>query len=139
MPALNIKLDKYATAPSKGHSNDAGLDLRSTEDTVIPARGFALIHTGVHVEIPECCVGLLTSKSGLMRKGITSTGTIDCGYTGEIMAVLFNHSDKDFYVEAGDKITQLVVMRLYGYDDLQLDVLETEDIRGNNGFGSTGK
>lgn len=139
MAALNIKLDKYTSAPSKGHSEDAGLDIRAAEDVVIPAHGFSLVHTGVHVEIPESCVGLLTSKSGLMQKGITSTGTIDCGYTGEIMAVLFNHSDEDFYVEFGDKITQLVVIRLYGYSAICLDVVETETDRGDKGFGSTGK
>lgn len=136
--SLKIKLDAYAHVPTKGHSEDAGLDIKAAEAAVIPARGFTAIHTGVHVAIPVGCVGLLTSKSGLMLKGITSTGTIDAGYTGEIIAVLYNHTDNDFTVEEGQKITQLVIMPLFGYSSLNIDVCENEKLRDDDGFGSTG-
>ena len=135
---LKIKLDKEAIVPTKGHSADAGLDLFAAESGTIQARGFKAFKTGVHVEIPCGCVGLLTSKSGLMLKGITSTGTIDAGYTGEILAVLYNHTDTDFEVERGMKITQLVIMQLLYYSSLTIDVCENEKLRDDDGFGSTG-
>ena len=97
-----------------------------------------VLGTGVHVEIPRWYVGMLTSKSGLMMNGITSRGTIDCGYTGEIKAVLFNHSWVPVRIKKGQKITQLVLMRIA---TPTLEFVENlgETERANGGFGSTGK
>ena len=94
--------------------------------------------TGVHVEIPKGYVGLITSKSGLMAKGITSRGTIDSGYTGSIRAVLFNHGERGYLVQKGDKITQMVVLPVLIEDVELTDTLE-ETERGAGGFGSTGR
>jgi dUTP pyrophosphatase len=80
---------------------------------------------------------MLTSKSGLMLKGITSRGTIDQEYTGEIRAVLFNHSWVPVRIKKGQKITQLVLMRISIPELDFVDKLgETE--RADGGFGSTG-
>ena len=136
---MKIQLDPGAIKPTRAHSTDAGLDLYSPVRKVIRANDRESIDTGVHVEIPVGYVGMVTSKSGLMAKeGITSRGTIDCGYTGSIKAVLFNHSRKDYIVEKGQKITQLVLMPII---TPELEVVETlEDTeRGTGGFGSTGK
>ena len=82
---------------------------------------------------------MITSKSGLMAKeGITSRGTIDCGYAGSIQAVLFNHSRKDYRVEKGQKITQLVIMPIITPELELVDRLEDTE-RGEGGFGSSGK
>jgi dUTP pyrophosphatase len=97
-----------------------------------------MIETGVHAEIPVGYVGLLTSKSGLMSKGITSRGTIDSGYTGSIKAVLYNHSHKPFKVEAGQKITQMVILPIITPELEVVDSLEETD-RADGGFGSSGK
>lgn len=136
---MKVVLDRGAFAPERAHGTDAGLDLRSPKDITVPAHGSAVIDTGVHVEIPFSCAGFLKSKSGLnVKHGITSDGVIDTGYTGSIVAKLYNNSSKDYHVKRGDKITQLVVM-LIGLPDVELvDSLE-ETERGENGFGSTGK
>lgn len=136
---MKIKLDEGAYKPLRAHKTDAGLDLLSPMHKVIRANDWESIDTGVHVEIPVGYVGMITSKSGLMAKeGITSRGTIDSGYTGSIKAVLFNHSKKDYIVEKGQKITQLVLIPIITPDVEIVDSLE-ETERGSDGFGSTGR
>ena len=135
---INVMLDAGAKMPAKAHPDDAGFDLFALEDAVVPTRDFAKIPTGVHIEIPKGYVGLVTSKSGLMGKGLTCRGTIDSNYRGAIWAVVYNHSDKDYKFSKGDKVTQLVILP-YLVDELtEVENLSDTD-RGNGGFGSTGK
>lgn len=136
---MNIMLDEKALMPTRGHATDAGLDLLSPIDTVVPAKGSITIDTGVHIELPPNTAGFLKSKSGLnVKYGITSEGVIDVGYTGSIAVKLYNYSNIDYAVSRGDKISQLVVMRIA---IPTLDVVESfeKTERGDNGFGSTGK
>ncbi len=136
---MKITLDKGAKMPTRAHSTDAGLDLYAMDTQIVPAKESAVFDTGVHVELPEGTAGLLKSKSGLNTKhGITSEGVIDVGYTGSIVAKLYNHSGKDYKVNAGDKITQLVIVPILTPELELVEALE-ETQRGNNGFGSTGK
>lgn len=136
---MEIMLDDGAYMPSRGHSTDAGLDLRTPKAVTVPAYGSATIDTGVHVALPHGCAGLLVSKSGLnVRHDITSTGLIDEEYTGSIVVKLYNHGGEDYEFEAGDKITQLVVIPVVCESLEQVSAFnETE--RGDNGFGSTGR
>lgn len=136
---MNIMLDKKALMPTRGHATDAGLDLLSPIDTVVPAKGSITIDTGVHIELPPNTAGFLKSKSGLnVKYGITSEGVIDVGYTGSIAVKLYNHSNIDYAVSRGDKISQLVVMKIaIPTLDVVKNFEKTE--RGDNGFGSTGK
>ena len=136
---MKIKLDRGAFVPVRAHGTDAGADLRSPIDTVVPARGSRVIDTGVHIQLPHGYVGMLKSKSGLnVRHGITSEGVIDEGYTGSIVVKLRNHSDYPFSFMRGDKITQLVIMPCsYVGFELAEDLDDSE--RGSEGFGSTGK
>ena len=136
---MKIKLDKGAFIPVRAHGTDAGADLRSPVDTVVPAMGSRVIDTGVHIQLPHGYVGMLKSKSGLnVKHDITSEGVIDEGYTGAIKVKLYNHSEKDYVIERGDKITQLVILPCeYVKFDL-VDCLEDSE-RGGYGFGSTGK
>lgn len=136
---MKVKLDEGAYMPERAHSTDAGLDLKSPRDVTVPRNGSAVIRTGVHVQLPSGTAGLLVSKSGLNTKhGITSTGLIDEGYTGDIAVKLYNHGSEDYFVHRGDKISQLVVIPVC-YEKLA----ETDDLgaseRGDNGFGSTGR
>lgn len=136
---MKIMLDNGAKMPTRAHSTDAGLDLYAMDTQIIPAKESAVFDTGVHVELPEGTAGFLKSKSGLNTKhGITSEGVIDVGYTGSIVAKLYNHSGMDYNVNAGDKITQLVIVPIL---TPELELVESfgETDRGNNGFGSTGK
>lgn len=136
---MKITLSDDAIIPKRAHKYDAGLDLCSAEAAEIPPYSFITVNTGVSVELPIGTVGLLTSKSGLMAKhGITTRGTIDCGYTGEIRVTLFNHSGKWQYIEKGQKVSQLVVLPIRLPTVEVVDKLD-ETERGCNGFGSTGK
>lgn len=136
---MEIMLDDGAYMPSRGHKTDAGLDLRTPKAVTVPAYGSAVIDTGVHVELPHGCAGLLVSKSGLnVRHDITSTGLIDEGYTGSIVVKLYNHGGGDYQLAAGDKITQLVVFPVVCEPLEQVSVFNATE-RGDNGFGSTGR
>lgn len=136
---MRIKLDPGAYLPDRAHEMDGGLDLRAPVATVVPARGSAVIDTGVHVELPLGTAGLLVSKSGLnVRHDITSEGLIDAGYSGSIVVKLYNNGDTPYYIDRGDKISQLVVIPVCLLKlEIVTELEETE--RGAKGFGSTGK
>ena len=136
---MKIMLDPGAIMPTRAHEFDAGLDLYAMESGFVFSDSRHTFDTGVHVQIQEGCYGEIRSRSGLMVKhGITTDGTIDCGYTGSIRVCLFNRSEDDFYVEAGDKIAQLVIVPCVLPPMELVDELEETD-RGAGGFGSTGK
>lgn len=137
---INVVLDDGAFEPERAHEEDAGLDLRTPVKVTVPARGSAIIDTGVHVGIEKYHYGELASKSGLNVKHdvVSCGGTIDAGYSGSIVAKLYNMSDTDYTFERGDKIIQLIIKPC----DLPVvkivDELPDSD-RGANGFGSSGK
>ena len=136
---MKILLDKGAKMPTKAHSTDAGFDLYARETQIVGAKESATFDTGVHIELPPNTVGMLKSKSGLnVRYGITSEGVIDVGYTGSIVVKLYNNSGKDYKVEAGDKISQLVILPLVDVGELEIVDSLADTERGTNGFGSTG-
>ena len=133
---MKVVVDE-GSIPTRAHPTDAGLDLYATKSGWILPKCRKVFGTGFHCAIPKDYVGMLTSKSGLMMKGITSRGTIDCGYTGEVKAVLFNHSWKFVHIKKGQKISQMVVMPIITPWLEFVDSLEDTD-RGAGGFGSTG-
>lgn len=137
---MKIVLDDGAYMPERAHSTDAGLDLKTPKPLLIKPKSSVVVDTGVHVELPPNTVGMLKSKSGLnMKYGITSEGVIDEGYTGAIVAKLYNNGDEPVVLTEGSKITQLVILPVIIPD--ALDVVESlEDTeRGDNGFGSSGE
>lgn len=136
---LGVMLDPGAYMPTRAHEDDAGLDLYSPIDITVPARGSATIDTGVHIEIPEGMAGFLKSKSGLnVKHDLTSDGVIDTGYTGSIAVKLYSHGDTAYYVHRGDKISQLVFVKIDLPELVQVDHMN-ETKRGSGGFGSTGR
>ena len=139
MTMMRIKLDEGAYLPTRAHPTDAGMDLYARETQIVPAKESAVFDTGVHIELPIGTVGMLKSKSGLnVKHGITSEGVIDVGYTGSIVAKLYNNSGRDYKVNEGDKITQLVIMPIITPSLELVDELDATD-RGDNGFGSSGR
>lgn len=132
-----------AYEPVRAHEDDAGLDLRSRDAVAIPARGGAVIDTGVHIQLPSGYYGKIESKSGLnVKHGIVACGgVIDESYRGSIVVKLYNLTDKDYLVFPGDKVAQLVIMPYIAppieYVESLSELGETE--RGANGFGSTGR
>ena len=135
-------LDEGATAPTRAHSTDAGLDLYSSRGCPINPGERRLVSTGVHVAIPPGYVGMICPRSGLAHKhGLTvlnAPGIIDAGYTGEIKVNLHNTDSRPQHVDAGDRIAQLVITPIPDAHLVQVDRLDTTE-RGENGHGSTGQ
>jgi dUTP pyrophosphatase len=131
-----IKFDNYKT-PNRAHYNDSGADCFAAKDMIIPAGKVIKVPTGVGVRLPDGYDIVVHCKSGLSSKGIwAANAPVDAGYTGEIHAILYNTSDQDYKIEAGDKIGQFVIRPVI-YAEF-VDSLDKEG-RGANGFGSTGK
>lgn len=136
---INVVLENGAYMLEKAHEADAGFDIRTPSKVIIPAKSSSIIPTGVHAEIPFGYVGFLKSKSGLnVKSGILSEGVIDSGYTGGIVAKLYNHSSKEKVFEKGDKITQLVILPIPDIEMVRVESLDDTE-RGDNGFGSSGR
>lgn len=137
---INVQLDDGAFMPVKAHADDAGWDLKTPKKCYLMPDNSVVIDTGVHMDIPTGYVGMLKSKSGLnVYYGITCEGTIDSGYTGSIKAKLFNHSNDPYMFEAGDKITQIVFIPIPDVQLVEVDALNADTERGDNGFGSSGR
>lgn len=137
---IKVKLDEGAFVPESAHTADAGYDLRTPTDCYIPAGGFGIIDTGVHMAIPEGYVGFLKSKSGLnVRDHLTGEGVIDSGYTGSIVVKLYHNGEYGAkWLHRGDKVIQIVLLPIIKPDIEIVDSLEDTE-RGDNGFGSTGR
>lgn len=136
---IKVKLDKGAYMPTREFRTDAGADLRTPKRFILRAGDRVTIDTGVHIQVPEGYMVEVRSKSGLMTKsGITTDGTVDCGYTGSIAVCLFNHSKMHRVFEKGDKIAQMTFTKIETPAFEQVDEIESGD-RGDRGFGSTGR
>ena len=138
------KLNENAIIPTYGTEFSAGADLYSLpgESITIPAHGTVLIHTGLAMEIPEGYAGLIFARSGLASKrGLApanKVGVVDPDYRGEFMVALHNHTDEDKTVEGGERVAQLVIVPFITASFTVSDEL-SDTVRGEGGFGSTGK
>lgn len=131
-----------ATLPTRGSVLSAGYDIYASEKAVIPAQGQGLVGTDISVAVPIGTYGRVAPRSGLaVKHGIsTGAGVIDADYRGEVKVVLFNHSKKDFSIQKGDRIAQLVLEKIVMADIKQISAEELDiTARGEGGFGSTGK
>lgn len=139
MDVIRVVLDDGAIMPERAHALDAGLDLFTPVDLIVPAHGHAFVDTGVHVELPWSTDGHVRSKSGLNRDfGITADGTVDEGYTGTVGVTLHNDGDEDHRFVRGNKIAQLVIEDIRRPMPVQVSEITGGD-RGDDGFGSTGR
>lgn len=138
------KLNERAVAPTYGSVGSAGGDLYSAEENevVIPAGETAFIGTGIAVEIPLGYVGLVYARSGLAcKRGLApanKVGVIDSDYRGEIKVALHNHGKTDQTVAKGERIAQLVIAPYLFVEYEEKDEL-SDTVRGEGGFGSTGR
>jgi dUTP pyrophosphatase len=138
-----VRLDPDLPLPAYAHPGDAGLDLRSRVDVVVPpAGGRALVPTGVAIAIPEGHAGWVLPRSGLaLNHGIAlvnAPGLIDAAYRGELKVILLNTDPSTpFEVHRGDRIAQLVIQRFATVRWDVVDSLEGDDRGG--GFGHTGR
>ncbi len=135
-------------APVRKHKTDAGADVCAPTADTIPAHGSLCYDLGFGVEIPEGFMGLIFPRSGLASKGIgMDLPPIDANYTGNIHAVLVNHTDVPYQIEAGARIGQLVIVPVLTpdlefmdteYEDNAKQIIAKSGERGANGLGSTG-
>ena len=134
----NNKLPKYETLLS------AGMDLRAylEEPIVLKPLQRTLVKTGLFISLKPGYEAQVRPRSGLaLKKGISvlnSPGTIDADYRGEIGVILINLSDSEFKIDSGDRIAQMVIAKHETVSWKSVDKLD-DSLRGDKGFGSTGK
>ena len=145
MGSIHVKLLREgAKIPTYGTDQAAGADLYAClEEAVRIAPGETkLIPTGIAMEVPVHCAGLVYARSGLAcKRGLApanKVGVIDSDYRGEIFVALYNHGQNTQSIENGERIAQILITPVVqpGYEA----VTELSDtVRGDGGFGSTGK
>jgi dUTP pyrophosphatase len=137
------RLRPDAQIPSYAHGpdEDAGLDLRAVESTLLPPGVPRLVPTGLSIEVPPTYEAQIRPRSGLaLRHAITlpnAPATIDPGYRGEIKIIMLNLGPQDYTIEKGDRIAQLVIARYEPVEWVEGELSET--VRGEGGFGSSGR
>ena len=138
---MKIKLIKFEhegvsfKMPFRAHENDAGADVYSCVDVIIPPHQTVKVPLGFGLELPDGLQANIYPRSGMSSKGIvTEMPPVDSGYRGEIHAITSNLTDKEFHVEVGMRIGQLVITPIILADFIDYDIKQ----RGDAGFSSTG-
>lgn len=133
------RVHKHALLPKRSSPLSAGFDVSAAESAVIPARGKAVVKTGLKIAVAPGYYGRIAPRSGLAVKKFidVGAGVIDADYRGEVGIVLFNFGAEDFKVETGDRIAQLVLEKISMASVVEVESLEQTE-RGAGGFGSTG-
>lgn len=140
---MTLKFEKThvdAILPVKNHDNDTGMDVTSIEDITIPARGSAVVGVGLKFAYIEPGFWIkVEGRSGLgFKHGIMPhSGIIDEGYRGDAGVKLYNLTDVDYNVKAGERVAQFVIYANYPVEVSEGDVVDSD--RGEKGFGSSGK
>ena len=138
------KTNKEVITPKYKTDGSSGVDLSAflEKKVIIKPNSSELIPTGLQVAIPEELEIQIRPRSGLAAKEsigvLNSPGTIDSDYRGELKIILFNHSNKDFIINNGDRIAQMVLVPILKMEFEEVDSLP-DTVRGQGGFGSTGK
>lgn len=143
-PIKVIRLRDTAVLPTYGSAEAAGADLYACLDadvTIAPGES-VFIPTGLAMEIPKNCAGLIYARSGLAcKRGLApanKVGVVDSDYRGEFLVVLHNHSDACQTISHGERIAQLVITPILTPTYEEVQYLSDTD-RSSGGFGSTGK
>jgi len=140
LPARFTRPD--ADLPTRAHSTDAGLDLRAAEATPIAPGVVTLVPTGIAVAIPAGHVGLLVARSSLAVKRsmalANGVGVIDSGYRGEIKVPIVPLDGYHNFIEAGQRVAQLLVLPI-ALPRLDIVAQLPHTDRGHGAFGSTDK
>ena len=145
MEQIAIKILKEgAKVPTYGSAEAAGADLYAclSEAVTIGPGETAFIPTGIAMEVPRGCAGLIYARSGMAcKRGLApanKVGVVDSDYRGEIMVALHNHGNLPQTVENGERVAQFVITPVLTPDYEAVEEL-TDTARNQGGFGSTGK
>lgn len=129
-----------AIAPIRATAGAAGWDLHAClkEDLTVASYSYIKIPIGVSFQVPPGWEGQIRGRSGFAAKGYPGHfGTLDSDYTGEVCAIVYNHTNTDFIIKPGDRVAQILFKRVPSVRLKQVSKL-TPTVRGNRGFGSTG-
>ena len=138
------KLDPAVKIPSYKTNGASGMDLIAflKEPIKVKSKTSSLIPTGLSVAFPKEYEIQIRPRSGLAAKNnitvLNTPGTIDSDYRGEIKVIIYNHGNSDFLINNGDRIAQMVLVPILKIEFEEVDDLP-DTIRGQGGFGSTGK
>lgn len=141
---VRIINDSRWDAPSYATEGSAGVDLKANIDEPITLAPFqrVVVPTGLRIALPKGTEAQVRPRSGLAAKhGITvlnTPGTIDADYRGEVGVILINLSDKDFVINPGERIAQMVLARYERFEWEEVEQLDSTS-RGEGGLGSTGR
>ena len=138
------KLSPEVQLPSYKTSGASGMDLMAfiKSSVTIKPKTSSLVPTGLSIAFSEDYEIQIRPRSGLAATNnisvLNTPGTIDSDYRGEIKVIVYNHGNNDFFIHNGDRIAQMILMPI-----VKMELEETNDlpktIRGEGGFGSTGK
>ena len=138
------KLDSSVELPAYKSNGASGMDLMAfiNEPITLKPQNSSLVPTGISVAFPNEFEIQIRPRSGLAAKNnisvLNTPGTIDSDYRGEIKVILYNHGNTDFLINNKDRIAKIILTPV-----IKMDLEETDDlpnsIRGEGGFGSTGK
>ena len=138
------KLHSNAVIPTYGSLEAAGADIYACLEAAvtIPAGKTVFIPTGLAMEVPRGCAGLIYARSSMgSKRGLApanKVGVIDSDYRGQVMVALHNHSQEDQVVNPGERVAQLIITPVFTPGFREVDDLSETD-RGSGGFGSTGR
>ena len=139
---INVVNKSENPLPEYARDGDAGMDICASEDVRLKAFNWAVVPTGLYLEIPEGYEVQIRSRSGLAAKHgicvLNSPGTIDSGYRGEIKVILHNHDHHTYEVKKGERIAQMVLAPVTTATLKEVAELSDSE-RGAGGLGSTGK
>lgn len=138
------KLHPNAVIPTYGSLEAAGADIYACLEAAvtIPAGKTVFIPTGLAMEVPRGCAGLIYARSSMgSKRGLApanKVGVIDSDYRGQVMVALHNHSQEDQVVNPSERVAQLIITPVFTPGFREVDDLSETD-RGSGGFGSTGR
>jgi dUTP pyrophosphatase len=137
------RVSEAAVLPTRAHAGDAGLDLYALESFSLAPQEGRVCRTGIAVALQPGTVGMICDRSSMAKRGVKiAGGIVDAGYRGEIHVVLWNLSQAQVEVQAGDRVAQMLVVPIQTPAPRAVPSL-TEvggpTSRGANGFGSSGR
>ena len=137
---FQVKLNNEdAQAPTRGSDEAAGYDLYSYESETVVPKQIKLIDTGISIRVPEGTYGRIAPRSSVSKKGILiNAGVIDGDYRGPVKVMVHNLSNDNYVINKNDRIAQLILEQIKTPPVELVEELD-DTVRGEGGFGSTGK
>ena len=136
--SIKISLTSTGKKPLKSYVDSAGFDLYADETVLVLPKNQSWVSIGLRMQIPLGYCGIIHSRSGLANKGIIAfNGIVDPGFSCVIKVLLFNLSDKEYYVEKGTRFAQIIFHKTVNVS-FTFESFDFHSERNNKGFGSSG-